>query len=379
VQLPHVHRPLAALTVAGSLYLAGWCCALAQGTASNAESSGPSAVTNLQLVNQGGRNLDSPDASRTNYQKISWNAALPGSSPIAGYNVYRNGVLYATTKATSYADTAASNGNVPTFSSAATVYSYNVAAVDKAGNVGPQAANCAVYLYRNGVWFGSQDLSYAGVTANYASTAGSPEGGSHDVQANFPGHGGWLTIASPPLVPFDDLEVGAFKYFTIDINPGNSVDPQGMQVIMQSRLPPGDEQSWGNSYNIYSFGPAPKPNTWATYKVPLAVMHFGVSAFTGSISGTTLTVTAVASDGFVDAGGFIAGAGVPPQTYIVSYNQAASIGTFTIAGPHINASSNVPSEAMSFQRTDFYKVGIQPNSLTQGGTIYFNNVGFTAN
>ena len=111
--------------------------------------------------------------------------------------------------------------------------------------------------------------------------------------------------ASSPMVPYDDLEVGAFKYFTIDINPGNYIDPQGMQLIMQSRLPPGDEDSWGNGYNIYSYGPAPKANTWATYKVPLSLMHFGISGFTGSISGTTLTVTAVASGGFVDAGGFI--------------------------------------------------------------------------
>jgi hypothetical protein len=337
-------------------------------------SGGPSAVTNLQVVNQGGASLTSLST-----QEISWTAAAAGSNPIASYNIYRNGALYANTKSTSYTDTNAPNSNVPTFSAPATVYSYNVAAVDSAGNVGPQTSNSSSYLYQDGTWHGSQDLSYDGVTANYKSTAGSPQDGPYDVQANFPGQGGWLTVASPPMVPFDDLEIGAFKYFTIDINPGNSIDSQGMQVIMQSRLPPGDETSWGNGYNIFNYGPAPKANTWATYKVPLSVMHFGVSGFTGSISGTRLTVTAVASGGFVDAGGWVTGPGVPAGTYIVGYNQSASIGSFTVAGPGINGSTNVPSESMTFQRTGFYKVGIQPNSLGGGSAIYFNNFGFTVN
>jgi hypothetical protein len=341
-------------------------------------SGGPSAVSNLQLINQGGPNNKSNggQSSLTNYQKISWNAAIAGANPIASYNIYRNGVLYANTAALSYADTAATNSNSPTWVTNATVYSYNVAAVDTKGNVGPQASQMSVYGYQNGVsnW-GDADLSYGGAVVNYASILGNPLGGPFDISILFPGKGGFLPVADAPLAPTWDLEIGAFNYFVIDVNPGLTTNYQA-PVALRTRLPPGDVYGWAAWPNIWDYGPAPKANTWATYKIPLTVFNMGIGHFTGSISGTTLTVTAV-STGVVDAGGFVTGPGVPAGTYVVSFGQHASIGTFTVAGPGITSSTSVPSTQMTYQRTSLYKLGIQPNTGTE--TMFINNMGFTVN
>jgi hypothetical protein len=344
-----------------------------------AGSGGPSAVSNLELVNQGGpgNNTNSSSASLTNYQKISWSAATAGANPIVSYNIYRNGAFYANTTELSYTDTAATNSNVPNWTKQATVYSYNVAAVDSQGNVGPQAAQMSVYAYHDGHsnW-SDTDLSYDGVIGhiNYASTAGAPQDGPYDISVYFP-NGGFQPTANAPQAPEWDLEVGAFKYFVIDVNPGSTISSY-VQLGIVSRLPPGDVFGWANALNIFAYGPKPIANTWATYKIPLKDFNMGSGSFTGSISGTTLTVTAVSSGG-VDAGGFVSGPGVPAGTYIIAYGQRASIGTFTVAGPGINGSTSVPSTQMTFQRTSVYKFFIQPE--TNPVTMYFNNMGFSVN
>ncbi|MDB6014650.1 MAG: Calx-beta domain protein [Gammaproteobacteria bacterium] len=345
-------------------------------------SGGPSTVDNLQLVNEGGPGNSTDTGhtgSLTNYQQISWAAATPGANPIASYNIYRNGALYDNTTALSYTDTNAPNSNVPNWSAPATVYSYNVAAVDTQGNVGPLATQMSMYAYQDGHsnW-SNGDLTYGGAVTIYASTAGNPQGGTYDVSTVFATGGGFLPTADAPQCPVWDCEIGAFNYFTIDINPGPIVSPY-VQLITQARLPPGDDGAWANGLNVFNYGPAPQPNTWATYKVPLKALHIGISTFTGSISGTTLTVTAVSSQGMgaVDADGFVTGPGVPAGTYVTQFGQVGSIGTFTIAGPGINSGTSVPSETMTFQRTNLYKFGLQPNSNPV--TMYWNNFGFTVN
>jgi len=347
-----------------------------------AGSGGPSAVTNLQLVNQGGSGNSmnfGQGGSLTNYQRISWSAAAPGANPIASYNIYRNGELYANTTGLSYADTNAPNSNSLNWSRPATVYRYNVAAVDTQGNVGPLASQMSMYGYKDGVsnW-GDGDLSYGGALTNYASTAGNPRGGAHDVSTVFAVGGGFLPTADAPQCPTWDCEIGAFNYLVIDINPGPIVS-SFVELIAQARLPPGDDGAWSNGFNVFDYGPAPVANTWATYKIPLKVLHIGTSTFTGSISGTTLTVTAVSSQGMgaVDADGFITGPEIPAGTYVTGYHQSGSIGTFTIAGPGISSSTSVPSETMTFQRTNLYKFGLQPQ--TDPVTMYWNNFGFTVN
>lgn len=69
----------------------------------------PSAVVDLQVINQGGPNNGPTNALETipgftnqpfnslgnhNYQALSWLPATQGANPIASYNIYRNGSLY---------------------------------------------------------------------------------------------------------------------------------------------------------------------------------------------------------------------------------------------------------------------------------------------
>jgi hypothetical protein len=236
----------------------------------------------------------------------------------------------------------------------------------------------SVWSYRNGKsnW-GNNDLSYGTLQENYSSTAGDPQGGTYDISINFM-NGGFQPAVQVPQAPQWDLEIGAFNYFTIDINPGTPASGETLPFGTVSRLPPGDVYGWHPSVNLYDYGPAPKANTWATYKVPLLAVAMGTCQFTGSISGSTLTVTAIVSgDPLVDAGGFVTGPGVPAGTYITAYGQHSAIGTFTLAGPGISAGTTVASTKMTYQRTSLYKFGIQPS--VQNTTLYFNNMGFTAN
>jgi hypothetical protein len=339
---------------------------------------GPAAVTNLQLVNQGGlgdsANVPTP---ATNTQQINWVAASPGDNPVSFYKIYRNGVAYDTTTSLTYTDKNAPNSNSPTWTSPAAIYSYQVSAVDTKGIGSPQAAQMSVYAYRNGYsnWANS-DLSFGTLTENYADIKGSPQGGPFDISVNFI-NGGFQPTAGPPQAPNWDLELGAFKYYIVDVNPGPTVG-YTLKAGTVSRVPPGDVYGWGPLVNVFDYGPAPIPNTWATYKIPLTAFNMGTCQFTGSITGTTLTVTAITSGPrIVDSAGFVTGPGVPEGTYILAYGQANAIGTFTVAGPGINSSTSVPTTTMTYQRTALYKTALFPS--TSNTQIYFNNLGWTAN
>ncbi|MEA3176809.1 MAG: hypothetical protein QOI59_332, partial [Gammaproteobacteria bacterium] len=203
------------------------------------------------------------------------------------------------------------------------------------------------------------------------------QNGSFDVAVNFI-NGGFQPAVAPPQAPMWDLEIGAFNYAVVDINPGSSVNNGRVPFGTVSRLPPGDVYGWHPTVNLYDYGPAPVANKWATYKIPLSTLGMGFCKFTGSISGNKLTVTAITSGApLVDAGGFVTGPGVPAGTYISGYDQHSAIGTFTLGGPGINSGTKIASSSLTFQRTSLYKFGMQPD--VQGMTMYFNNMGFTSN
>jgi fibronectin type 3 domain-containing protein len=96
--------------------------------------SGEASATPQALPPTAPANLTAAAAGPTQVN-LAWTAATPGSSPISGYQITRNGTVIATTTttATSYSDTTVAPG---------TGYSYTVAAVDATGNIGP-ASNAA--------------------------------------------------------------------------------------------------------------------------------------------------------------------------------------------------------------------------------------------
>jgi chitodextrinase len=65
---------------------------------------------------------------------VTWTASTDSDSPVAGYNVYRNGTMIATTVNPSYQD----SGLMPS-----TTYSYTVSAYDPSGNTSKQSASAS--------------------------------------------------------------------------------------------------------------------------------------------------------------------------------------------------------------------------------------------
>jgi hypothetical protein len=342
-----------------------------------ASGANPSAPTSLVMTGQS-----------TNSISLSWNAATPGSAPIAHYKIYRNGAAYATATSTTYTDTNATNANSPTLGNgnpqptltiANTVYAYAVSAVDTAGNEGPQQTNATFWVYYNGVFNWLGDFSYPGGSINidYADATGAPESGAADIDVSFTvAHAGFQPYAGKTTTAWD-MEGGSFGYISMDLKP--TFAGQDWELFIISRLPPGDVFPWSNVM-LSSYGPAPVVGKWATYKIPLSVLTIGSTHFSGSIAGTTLTVSSVSSGVGLDAGGYLTGTGVPAGTYVTAFSQSGGgAGTYTVAGPGISASTSVPSTGMVEQRTGIYKFGLVDRNNILNNHFYVDNVKFTVN
>src|SRR5437879_12609818 len=117
---------LAAITVV----FAG--CSRSDGETSNGVGSTPSADTTPPTTPTG---LTAAAAGSTG-ANLSWSASTDNVG-VTGYIVRRNGVQVATPTTTSYADTDLS---------AATTYSYTVAARDAAGNISPNSASVSITI-----------------------------------------------------------------------------------------------------------------------------------------------------------------------------------------------------------------------------------------
>jgi hypothetical protein len=283
-----------------------------------------------------------------------------------------------------YTDTAAPHSFYTDLSHPSVIYAYTVSAVDAQGNEGPKAYPAA-YMFYGQSFVGQGDLSYGALACGtpgspscpvyYEDTAGSPANGPYDVRITYPGDGGWLPTVLPSLGPINDVEVGAFNYFTVDIKITASQSVKNPLIcVIQSRLPPGDAGNF-KLLSLWNYG-TPIVNQWVTFKVPLADFLMGTGTFTGSISGTTLTTTSINSGIGVDGSGFVFGTGVPDGSYTINHGQAGSTGTFTLAGPNVPAITS--SRTMNFQRTSDYKIGFYwQNTPTYPVTMYVNNMGFT--
>jgi chitodextrinase len=114
---------------------------------------------------------------------LSWTASTDSSSPVAGYDIYRNGTKVGTSTSTSFTDTGLSPS---------TSYSYTVDAYDPAGNVSAASAALAVSTTATGV-SGYQAESPANTLAGGAivQACSACSGGQ---KVGYIGNGGTLTF-----------------------------------------------------------------------------------------------------------------------------------------------------------------------------------------
>lgn len=330
------------------------------GSGSGASTNGPSAPTSLVMTTQA-----------ANSETLSWGAATAGPAPIAHYKIYRNGAAYATATGTTYTDSGATNASVTNFGAPASIYTYSVSAVDTAGNEGPLSAKFSYWAYYNGVF--SWPGTFSATTDNFSDTTGVPEEGPFDVSVTANSVSAYTQpFSGPPSTPLYALDIGGFAYMTIDLKP--TVANQTWRLDIISRVPPGD--MYNNAYVQLpgKYGPAPVVGQWATYKVPLADLAVGTNQFVGSISGTTLTVTAVTSGVTLQPTMWIQGTGVAAGTYITSGPETGNggVGTYTI-----NSSQTVASTAMNGQRTAMYKFYLEDEAGLSHNVYYMDNIGFT--
>src|SRR5437660_1171338 len=128
VRIPMSRMKTLLLLAAITVVFAG--CSRSDGETSNEVGSTPSADTTPPTTPTG---LTAAAAGSTG-ANLSWSASTDNVG-VTGYIVRRNGVQVATPTATSYADTGLS---------AATTYSYTVAARDAAGNISPDSASVSI-------------------------------------------------------------------------------------------------------------------------------------------------------------------------------------------------------------------------------------------
>jgi len=319
---------------------------------------------------------------------LSWTAASVGTHPIDHYRIYRNGVAYATTIATTYTDNNAPSATMPGASGAATMYSYAVSAVDTAGVEGPRQTQMTAWMYYNGERVFLMG-DYSDVSAIYNDTSGGPEEGPYDIKVTGAGGGAGYAYYQPysgtPGAPQWAMEVGAFNYMVIDVKP--TLPNQQFWVNVISRAPTGGIYNkvamFIPSYNDISYGPNPMVvGQWNHYKIPLnpqtaaQSLGMGKGQGTGYISGSTLAVTSWVSGVNFQPGSWLSGPGLAPNTWITAFGTGSGgVGTYTIS-PAQNVGSASSPVTLGIQRTHMFLIDLG-DQLTEPNVYYFDNFGFT--
>jgi hypothetical protein len=336
-----------------------------------------------------------------------WKApTLPGG-PVDHYEIYRNGSAYATSKTTSYTDSAATNATSPDFSSAVSIYTYGVSAVDAQGNEGAVQNALTYWFYNTNTTINDNPAAGVGsipgnfIAGNFTcgqpvmnDTAGDPtsdtsQPGGSPYDFAFSGCGYNQPYSGAPTVPNWGLSLAPFKYLVVDIKLTKAEPLLAVDVI--SRVPPGDMfNSAGVGLVDGKYGPVPVVGQWATYKVPLVALSIGTVEFQGTISGNLLTVTSIPADGVtIQNSMWVAAPGVPDGTYVTQagpYDQlscaagqtncgSGGVGTYLLAVPGNASLSIAAGTTLTGQRYDNYKM---PINVGTNDVYYINNIGFTA-
>jgi hypothetical protein len=340
----------------------------------------PGAATNLQVTKQGDSTNGNVNPTN-NVITIGWTPGAAGTGgATTSQQVWRgvNGgakAFYATVSAaaTSYTDTAATGayyannigeqGNTPPFDNGTgptNVYDYDVYGINAAGMSAP-TTDCQFWWYQGGTllaYSAGADLSGPN-TANYSDTSLSPPTGTADIALTLAGANGFLQAPSwSPGTWIYGMEGGAFNYINFKVKP--TVSAAQFLLSFHSRGTPGDIGPPFITLDISNYGPTPTSGVWGTYKVPLGPLGFGIATFTGSISGGTMTASGW-SGCAMDSGGWIAWSGQTTPTQIQTTPSNTGNGTYGVAG-----TTSQSSIAMTYHRSNFYKINIKRNGGSAG-------------
>jgi hypothetical protein len=323
-------------------------------------------------------------AEAQNSISLQWNAVAGATS----YNIYRNGAKLASSSTTTYTDNAATGATSDDQSeSPITAYAYGVSAVTSAGE-SAQQTNLTYWIYNTNVTVDSTPYSnsYMGPPGNFSTgnfngggtfndTTGMPVNSPYDIELKANNN---FSLASGSNVPQWRLSLAPFKYMTIDVKPVKAEDTTSLTMGIISRV---SNEAGGDLYNdtgvdltTGKYGPTPVVGKWATYKIPLSDLVIGSTTFTGSISGTTLTVTSAPTGVRITQSMLVVGTGIPAGTYIADDNNKGGVGTYMLTGSGVTGALSVKSMTMTGQRYGMYKLGVSQS----GGDIYFNNIGWSA-
>jgi hypothetical protein len=130
-------------------------------------------------------------------------------------------------------------------------------------------------VYVNGVFYWMGDYNYSGTSA-YCDKTGDPQGdsagpGPCDVMfVNGNGqHGGWQ-----PYVPNGKFDLSAYNYMYVDLKPTQAGASWNMYYEKVGDVGVGVQITLPADANG-TYGPAPQPGVWATYKIPLKNLNVG--------------------------------------------------------------------------------------------------------
>jgi hypothetical protein len=127
-------------------------------------------------------------------------------------------------------------------------------------------------IYVDGVFNWQGDYDFGGAM-NYADVTGNPSA-KYDLQWCTPAgnQGGWL-----PYAPQNTYDLRPYKFMNLDLKPTGAGKTWDIYFVR-----PGDVIVNASAVIDASgtYGPAPRPGLWATYKIPLSDMGVGPGAIT---------------------------------------------------------------------------------------------------
>src|SRR2546421_5308947 len=273
---------IAAATVAATVVLTG-CGGVGQaetstsngaGTTPPVETAPPSTPTGLTGM-----------AAGPTTANLSWSASTDNVG-VTAYFLLRNGVQVATPTTTSFADTGLS---------AATTYSYTVAARDAAGNISPNSTSVSVTTANVSVADTTTPTTPIGLTAAVSGSSGANLSWSASTDnvgvTGYIGRRNGVQVATPATTSFADTGLSAattYSYTVAARDAAGNISPNSTSVSVTTPPPPPSNTAslaWDavtvpslSGYRVY-FGTAP-----GTY---LQSLGQGISV--GNVTAYTLT------------------------------------------------------------------------------------------